>query len=42
MTPGTYGTILDIRAPSDGMIRTRTIQNMITVVRPSGFLMGVS
>ncbi len=32
MTPGTYDITLSVRAPSDGMIRTRTIQNMITVL----------
>ena len=32
MTPGTYDITLSVRAPSDGMIRTRTIQNMVTVL----------
>ena len=32
MTPGTYDITLSVRAPSDGVIRTRTIQNMITVL----------
>ena len=32
MTPGTYDITLSVRAPSDGMIHTRTIQNMITVL----------
>ena len=31
-TPGTYDITLSVRAPSDGMIHTRTIQNMITVL----------
>lgn len=30
--PGTYDITLSVRPPSDGMIRTRTIQNMITVL----------
>lgn len=30
--PGTYDITLSIRPPGDGMIRTRTIQNMITVL----------
>lgn len=34
--PGTYDITLSIRPPGDGMIRTRTIQNMITVLpKPS-------
>ncbi len=32
MTPGTYDITLSVRAPSDGVIRTRTIQNMVTVL----------
>ena len=32
MTPGTYDITLSVRAPSDGMIHTRTIQKMITVL----------
>ena len=32
MTPGTYDITLSVRAPSDGMIHTRTVQNMITVL----------
>ena len=32
MTPGTFDITLSVRAPSDGVIRTRTIQNMITVL----------
>ena len=31
-TPGTYDITLSVRAPSDGMIRTRTIQSMVTVL----------
>lgn len=30
--PGTYDITLNVRAPRDGSIRTRTIQNMITVL----------
>ena len=43
MTPGTYDITLSVRAPSDGVIRTRTIQNMITVLAQAAgrFLMGV-